>query len=399
MLRLRAIACHAAHAGVATGADNRAAVQKDEGGRLQQTIHAGAAALALLAAVPAVAADFREVGRTVAEVVEIDLDSVRREEQAVLYRLRARPFAAERHNHYVGHVAVNCEKRTRSEVRRTVLSDEGWRSTATPQAPWRPVGAGSREARELALACRVAERGVAAAGPAPAAKPLTSATQAGADKRPAPAHQTTTGMLVSAQGHVLAPAEALDGCDEFRVVTLSGSWPGRRVATERLVGFVLLQAEGGPYQPLQARGGLLPKESALTVIGFAPQARPGTPPLVTVAYASGEPPGAAASAASSAPAAASAAPAAAPKPWITVASGMKLGAGPVLDDRGQVVGWLQHDGEGEDGQPRGLVMTAEPLRHVLDYHGIDWQGALPPIGRAVRRGAHGTVLVACSTTG
>jgi hypothetical protein len=363
---------------------------------LQQTIHAGwrqaAAALALLAAVSAQGADFREVGRTVAEVVEIDLDSVRREEQAVLYRLRARPFEPERHNHYVGHIAVNCEKRTRSEVRRTVLSNEGWRSTATPQAPWRPVGAGSREARELSLACRVADRGVAAAGPAPAAKPEAALV---ANKSLVPARQTTTGILVSAQGHVLAPAEALDGCDGFRISTLSGTRPGRRVAAERLAGFVLLHAEGGPYQPLLARGGLLPRESALTVIGFAPQARPGASPLVTVAYASGEPPEAAASAASASASGA----AAAPKPWITVAADMKLGAGPVLDDRGQVVGWLQHDGEGDDGRPRGLVMTAEPLRHVLDYHGIDWQGALPPVGRAIRRGAHGTVLVACSTTG
>lgn len=363
---------------------------------MQQTIHAGwrlgAALLALGAPGPTVAADFREIGRTVAEVVEIDLDSVRREAQAVLYRLRARPFEPQRHNHYVGHMAVNCDQRTRSEVRRTVLSNEGWRSTATPQAPWRPVGAGSREARELALACRVADRGVAAAGSAPAAKPVASLV---ADKRLVPGPQATTGILVSAQGHVLAPAEALDGCNGFRIATLSGTWPGRRVAAERLAGFVLLQAEGGRHQPLLARGGLLPKESALTVIGFAPQARPGTPPLVTVAYASGEPPEAAASAASAAASGA----AAAPKPWITVAHGMKLGAGPVLDDRGQVVGWLQHDGDGDDGRPRGVVTTAEPLRHVLDYHGIDWQGPLPPVGRAVRRGAHGTVLVACSTTG
>lgn len=140
MLRLRGIACHAAHAGAAAGADNRGAVQTTREGRVQQMMRAGwrqgAALLALwAAAVPAVAADFREVGRTVAEVVEIDLDSVRREEQAVLYRLRARPFEPARHNHYVGHMAVNCEKRTRSEVRRTVLSDEGSRSTATPQAP------------------------------------------------------------------------------------------------------------------------------------------------------------------------------------------------------------------------------------------------------------------------
>ncbi|MFZ5548127.1 MAG: hypothetical protein ACOZJX_05485, partial [Pseudomonadota bacterium] len=183
------------------------------------------------------------------------------------------------------------------------------------------------------------------------------------------------------------------GCDDFRITTLAGTRPGRRAAPEALAGFVLLQAEGGPYRPLQARGGLLPRESALTVIGFAPDARPGASPWVTVAYVSSDPPGTV----PDGPASAAASASAEPKPWITVAAELKLGAGPVLDDRGQVVGWLRNDGVGEDGRPRGLVMMAEPLRHVLDYHGIDWQGDPAPAGQAVRRGAHGTVLVACST--
>lgn len=345
---------------------------------------------ALAAAGASAAADFREVGRNAVEVVEIDIDSVRREKQAVLYRLRSRPFAPDRHHHYVGHVAVNCEKRTRSEVRSTGLAAEGSRSKATPEAPWRAAAAG-REARELALACRVADQGEAAAGPAPAPRPVVSTS---GHKSLSTQRQTTTGILVSAQGHVLAPAEPLEGCDAFRVTTLAGTRPGRRAAPEHLAGFVLLQAEGGPYRPLKARGGLLTQESALTVIGFAPDARPGASPLVTVAYVSGDPPGAAPAASGPASEVASAADR---KPWITVAPGMKLGAGPVLDDRGQVVGWLQHDGGGEVGQPRGLVMTADPLRHVLDFHGIDWQGDPAPVGQAVRRGAHGTVLVACST--
>lgn len=351
----------------------------------------GIGALAAAGASPA--ADFREVGRTAVEVVELDIDSVRREKQAVLYRLRSRPFAADRHHHYVGHVAVNCEKRTRSEVRWTGLSAEGSRSRLTPEAPWRLAAAG-REARELALACRVADQGRAAAGPASAQRPVVSIV---GDKSMSTGHQATTGILVSAQGHVLAPSAALRGCDEFRIATLSGTRPGRRAAPEDLAGFVLLQADGGAYRPLKARGGLLPRESALTVIGFAPDARPGASPWVTVAYVSSDPPGTLPDGPASGGASASAEPEPKPKPWITVAAELKLGAGPVLDDRGQVVGWLRNDGVGDDGRPRGLVMMAEPLRHVLDYHGIDWQGDPAPVGQAVRRGAHGTVLVACST--
>jgi hypothetical protein len=197
---------------------------------------------------------------------------------------------------------------------------------------------------------------------------------------------STTGLIVSADGWLVAPAEAVKDCARVDVIALGA----HRTAVladgvPANASYAVLKIDGGPYPALMPRADSPPKGSALTLLGFAAGATPTSQPRVAAAVVSGGEPGAKADG----------------KPWITVSAATSMAVGVVLDERGLVAGVMQGQPGEKKGEFIGSVARTEAIRRVLEFHGVPWAApaaeALPPKTDVLKRAVPATVLVACYT--
>jgi hypothetical protein len=328
---------------------------------------------------------YRYAGTATQQLYEVDANSIRKEGPWVYFDLRSRSLIPGSDYGYEGHIAVDCAARTRMDLSNTALFG-GQRHTKVVDAPsMKTVFDGTRQAEEMELVCGLAGAAtvptVATVPPVPPA-PAPAIAPAGRAKLRA----STTGLIVSADGWVVAPADAVQDCGRVDITAL-GTHHTAVLAdgVSTGVGYAVLKIDGGPYPALLPRPESPPRGSALTLLGFAADATPTSQPRVSAAYVSGGEPGEKADG----------------KPWITVSAATSMAVGVVLDERGLVAGVMQAQPGGKKGELRGSVSRVESIRRVLDFHGVPWPApaadALPPKTDVLRRAVPATVLVACYT--
>jgi hypothetical protein len=325
---------------------------------------------------------YRYAGTATQQLYEVDASSIRKEGPWVYFDLRARSLSPGSDYGYEGHIAVDCAARTRMDLSNTALFG-GQRHTKVVDEPrMKTVFDGTRQAEEMDLVCGLAGAATAstvASAPPPPPPPIA---------RPGPAklRASTTGIIVSADGWLVAPSEAVRDCGRVDVTALGAHQTAvlaDGVSTN--ASYAVLKIDGGPYPALLPRGDSPPQGSALTVLGFAADATPSSQPRVAAAVVTGGAPGDKADG----------------KPWITVSAATSMAVGVVLDERGLVSGVLQGRPGDRKGEFIGSVARTESIRRVLEFHGVPWAApaaeALPPKTDVLRRAVPATVLVACYT--
>ena len=338
--------------------------------------------LALTGAAARAEPSYRYAGTATQQLYEVDAQSVRKEGPWLYFDLRARSLVPDSDYGYEGHIAVDCAARTRMDLSNTAIFG-GQRHTKVVDSPrMKTVFDGTRQAEEMDLVCGLA--GAATAPTVASSMPAPPPPIAPAGR--AKLRATTTGLVVSAEGWVLAPAEAVHDCARVDITALGAHHTA--VLADGVptgAGYAVLKIDGGPYPALLPRVDPPAKGSPLTLLGFAADATPSSQPRVAAAYVSGGEAGDKTDG----------------KPWITVSAATSMAVGVVLDERGLVTGLMQAQAGGRKGELKGSVARVESLRRVLDYHGVTWPAptaqALPAKTDVLRRAVPATVLVACYT--
>ncbi|MGM9487565.1 trypsin-like peptidase domain-containing protein [Ideonella sp. YS5] len=325
---------------------------------------------------------YRYAGTATQQLHEVDANSIRKEGPWIYFDVRSRSLIPGSDYGYEGHIAVDCAARTRMDLSNTALFG-GQRHTKVVDSPrMKTVFDGTQQAEEMDLVCGLAGAATAPTAASSMPAPPPPLAPAGRPKLRA----TTTGLVVSAEGWVLAPAEAVRDCGRVDVTALGAHHTAVLAdGVSTGAGYAVLKIDGGPYPALLPRADPPPKGSPLTLLGFAADATATSQPRVAAAYVSGgepadKPDG---------------------KPWITVSAAASMAVGVVLDERGLVAGVMQAQAGGSPGELKGSVARVESLRRLLDYHGVPWPApaaqALPAKTDVLRRAVPATVLVACYT--
>lgn len=325
---------------------------------------------------------YRYAGTATQQLYEVDASSIRKEGSWVYFDLRSRSLLPGSDYGYEGHIAVDCAARTRMDLSNTALFG-GQRHTKVVEGPrMKTVFDGTRQAEEMDLVCGLAGAPTAPnAATTPPAPPAPIANDGVAKLR-----SSTTGLVVSADGWLVAPAQAVQDCGRVDVAAL-----GTRHAAVLAdgipsdAGYAVLKIDGGPYPALLPRPDPPPKGTALTMLGFPAGATPASAPRIAAAVVTGGEP----------------ADKPEGRPWITVSAATSMAAGVVLDERGLVAGLMQGRPGANKGEFVGSVARTDTIRRVLEFHGVPWvpptAQALPARADVLKRAVPATVLVACYT--
>ncbi len=361
-------------------------------------LRALAAALAGLALAAGAGEAWVPVGGAIGQPMEffIEAATVRRQGEMTHYRLVGRETRnPERATLIESEVGVDCARQRRVEY----VTTTRWRGGVLTEtaAELRPVAPGGRTARELDLACRLAEQPppapaavVVAAppsdGPGAATVPAVAAPLPARPALPAAVRWSGTGFAVD-RSTLVTNHHVVRGCE--RLVALRGEerYAARVVATDAANDLAAVVLQGVELQPLALAAGPQELGEAVTVLGYplpgvlGPQLRVTTGVVSSLQGLAGEDRAMQISAA--------------------VQSGNS--GGPVLDPWGRVAGVVARKLDARLGAENvGFAVRLQPLRTFLQDHALPASqapaaaGAPPSVADVVRRSAPSVLLVTCS---
>jgi len=318
-----------------------------QGTRADRELRMACSRVGLQAAEPphlaAAAADLADAGTDAGGAHAIFLDTVRRSDAQVQYQLQT--ITPGQANAVRQQFLVDCDRKLRGFV-----PDDA--SLAGARVPVRHVASGSREARELALACSLPQ---------------------------GPRSRWFAGFVVTSDGVVVAPHARTQGCR--RIVTGTGT--ARRtlalIANEDDIALLRI-AQGGPW-PVMPSAGTIRRGARLpvTVLGVA-----GTEPRVSAAFAENG------GANDSDPG----------WPQVRMLADHALREGIVWDGTGTAVGLaLALDRPvARQGQSWVRMLPSEEVRLRLQRHQIEWKSASPAsidAAQAMRQALAATLPLTC----
>ncbi|MEK8031164.1 serine protease [Ideonella sp. DXS29W] len=323
------------------------------------------------------APSFQDAGSVGHEQFEVDVNSVRLEQGLVRFRLRSRYRSDTANYNFAADIGVDCEHRTRGEFYNSreanpvVLDDAG-------RPLMKPVYEGTRQAKELEMVCRLAA--VAPKASEPSQVPSSPPPVLAGKRR---LERVVTGFVISGDGWVLAPGDAVEGCGTVEVLVSGTSRPALIGDSGSHEDYALLKLDGSAFTALRPRGEPLPRGSALTLLGHPAGAPLKAQPRVSTAFVSGGEAGNRDGGV----------------PWITVSAATTMSVAAVLDDQGLLVGVIRQIEGGERGRFHGRVTRVSAIRGVMEYHGIDWvppvNGTKRAVAELLRQAVPAVVQVAC----
>lgn len=339
------------------------------------------------------------VGGAIGQPMEffIEAATVRRQGPMTHYRVVGRETRnLERATLIEAEVGVDCAQRRRVEY----VTTTRWRGGVLTETgtELRPVAPDGRAARELELACRLAEQprppqpavAVATApsdGPGAPTVPAVAAPLPERPTLPAPVRWSGTGFAID-RATLVTNHHVVRGCE--RLVALRGGerYPARVVATDAANDLAAVALQGVELQPLPLAAGPQELGEAVTVLGYplpnvlGPQLRVTTGVVSSLQGLAGEDRAMQISAA--------------------VQSGNS--GGPVLDPWGRVAGVVARKLDARLGAENvGFAVRLQPLQAFLQGHALAPQpaaapagtGAPPSVADVVRRSAPSVLLVTC----
>lgn len=329
---------------------------------------AAALAIAALAAGPSVAQDaprMQDVSGTARASFQIDIDSIRRSDDLVQFRLLSRDAAM--HTSYDGQVQIDCAKKQRRELHAFIRTDGRPTVANGPGPTMTDVLPGTRQALEMSYVC--AKR---ASAPSTATPPFAMAP---ANAGKGISRRGAVGFFVSADGVLVAPHLLVYDCKGGIEALMNGRGVDATVLAQD-GDIVLLKVPGGPYTPMPASRAAADGQTPVTVLGVSASQWRVAAGNVLPARSNARDEG---------------------WPQLQTMPGTRVAAGAAWAPDGGVVGLGIDVGLNPPSSGLMRLVPTWVVQRVLSEHGAHWD-AQPPVSdalAAMRRAVAATVPLQC----
>lgn len=319
----------------------------------------------------------------------IDSGTIKHDSPGLRYRLVGHGAFPGMQVSFTGEVGVNCELRTRIEYLSTTSTVDGRTTTTSASGPEpRPVYEGTRQAQELTVACNIANGSLGQPNVPSESKPLPPPVQIAI---PAPPKRVAdkpkssgTGFVISTDGTIATNFHVVEDCSAVKGFIDGRLHDSTVVATDEANDLALLRIASTRIPAISLAVGQPELGSAITILGYPLTGVLGTDLKATTGIISslsgvrGE------------------------RRNMQISAAVQPGnsGGPVLDDRGAIVGMVVAKLSGKFAAENvNFAIRGPLLRSFLEINGIEVvnskQNRALSVSEIVKKAAPSTVLLYC----